>query len=143
MMWKMRQPDRASAPSDGPEGGSDGGSDGGSGSGGDPSGAGISGRATFLDAASTRFILSRLNGVDHVTIRVLATQDDNPLPGTAGGDISATAAAEVAALLREAGFDVTQEVVERMVPPPLTRFGLRYSGRQATLTVAPEVAGPA
>ncbi len=132
-MWKMRQPDRASAPSDGSEGGSEGAE----------ARSGGSRQPAFLDAASTRFILSRLNGVDHVTIRVLATQDDGPLPGAAGGDISATAAAEVAALLREAGFDVTQEVVERMVPPPLTRFGLRYAGRQAILTVAPEVAGPA
>ncbi|MEI4486198.1 hypothetical protein V8J36_08335 [Frigidibacter sp. MR17.14] len=81
----------------------------------------------FLDPAAETFLLGRLNGISDVNVRVL------------GGD--PIAGPEVIDFLRDAGFMVTSEVVERMVPPPLTRFALRYAGRSATLTVAPEVEG--
>lgn len=82
-------------------------------------------RLQFLDAASARHILSHLNAVGHVTVRVLGAHPE--------------AGAEVVAFLRAEGYEVDSEVLERMVPPPLTRFALRYRGRDATLTVAPDV----
>ncbi|MEI4472650.1 hypothetical protein [Frigidibacter sp. MR17.24] len=81
--------------------------------------------AMFLDAEAERFLLARLNGISDVNVRVM------------GGD--PVAGPEVVDFLRSAGFMVTSESVERMVPPPLTRFALRFAGRSATLTVAPEV----
>lgn len=80
----------------------------------------------FLGEADARFLISRLNGVTSVTVRVLGEHPD--------------AGPEVTAFLRASGYDVRQETLERMVPPPLTRFALRYEGKAATLTVAPAVA---
>ncbi|MBC7137298.1 MAG: hypothetical protein H5U17_00910 [Defluviimonas sp.] len=80
----------------------------------------------FLNEADARFLISRLNGVQSVTLRVLGKHPD--------------AGPEIAAFLRASGYEVRQETLERMVPPPLTRFALRYKGKEATLTVAPAVA---
>lgn len=98
----------------------------------EPLGAPIEPRAAskprvFLDAAGEKFLLARLTGISDVHLRVMA---GDPVAGR-----------EVFDFLADSGFSVTSEIVERMVPPPLTRYALRYAGPVATLTVAPEVAG--
>lgn len=80
----------------------------------------------FLTEADARYLLSHLASIDHVTVRVLGEHPD--------------AGPEVAAFLRASGYEVRQETLSRMVPPPLTRYALRYQGKTATLTVAPAVA---
>ena len=79
----------------------------------------------FLTEADARFLMSHLGSIDHVTVRVLGEHPD--------------AGPEVTAFLRASGYEVRQETLGRMVPPPLTRFALRYQGKSATLTVAPAV----
>ncbi|AMY70843.1 hypothetical protein [Frigidibacter mobilis] len=79
----------------------------------------------FLTETDARFLISHLSGVTSVMVRVLGEHPD--------------AGPEVAAFLRASGYEVRQETLQRMEPPPLTRFALRYQGKAATLTVAPAV----
>lgn len=79
----------------------------------------------FLTEPDARYLLSHLSGVTSVTVRVLGEHPD--------------AGPEVTAFLRASGYEVRQETLGRMVPPPLTRYALRYRGKTATLTVAPAV----
>lgn len=81
----------------------------------------------FLDEPATRYLMSHLNGVEDVTVRMMGPHPKEE--------------SEVVGFLSDAGFSVTSQVLERMVPPPLTRFALRYQGRHAVLTVAPDVKG--
>ena len=69
----------------------------------------------FLDESSARFLIARLAGIDSVNVRVMGAHDH--------------AGPEVVAFLRASGYEVSTQTLERMVPPPRTRFALRYTGR--------------
>lgn len=78
----------------------------------------------FLDEEGARKILSKLKGIDSVTVRVIGAHE--------------FAGPEVTEFIRAAGFLVSYQRIERIVPAPTRRYTMQYRGRAATITVAPD-----
>lgn len=84
-------------------------------------------RLHFLEARAAQHLLSQLRGVDAVKVRLVGKDD--------------RAGREVVAFLEASGYAVEFQHLGGMVPPPLKRFVFQYQGRDATVTIAPDVAG--
>ncbi|MDT8856037.1 hypothetical protein RNZ50_13645 [Paracoccaceae bacterium Fryx2] len=81
--------------------------------------------APVFDVKARSQLQARLRGIDHVRVRLLGPDR--------------TTALEVVTFLTEAGFEVEFDTIAHMVPVPVRRFVLQFSGRTATLTLAPHI----
>lgn len=79
----------------------------------------------FLTAADQREMRHQLRGITSVELRQI------------GG--TRAIGHEVLKWLQAEGLEVQFRTLERMTPPPLRRIAFRFQGRQAILTLAPEI----
>lgn len=79
----------------------------------------------FLSETDQRDMRHQLRGIAAVEVRQIGG------PRTVG--------LEVLKWLQAEGLEVQFRELERMTPPPLRRIAFRFQGRQAILTLAPEL----
>lgn len=70
-------------------------------------------------------IRRQIRGVSHVDVRQVGGNED--------------VGAHLVSRLREEGFETSLSRLERIVPTPLRRIGIRFQGDRAEITLTPDV----